>query len=122
MSRRHDRASSVSGDIAQQLQFPLDKQTRVMIARVIRLLDQQREALDRRIARLIESDNDWRNERELLTNAGSIQAAVAKKLAEGRYDEFDAKRRAADAAAADQADIAALETISAEFSNKDTKR
>jgi hypothetical protein len=31
-----------------------------MIARVIRMLDQQRQDLDRRIAQLIESDDDWR--------------------------------------------------------------
>ena len=51
------------------------------------------------------------NERELLTNAGSVQAAVAKKLAEGRYDEFDTKRRATDVAVADDADLASLERI-----------
>jgi len=32
-----------------------------MIARVIRVLEQQREDLDRRIAQLIESDDDWKN-------------------------------------------------------------
>lgn len=46
------------------------------------------------------------NERELLSNAGSVTAAVAKKLAESRYDEFDAKRRVADAY---EADITELE-------------
>lgn len=51
------------------------------------------------------------NERELLKNAGSVKAAVAKKLAEARYDEFDAKRRAADAHAADFADIREIESL-----------
>lgn len=58
------------------------------------------------------------NERELLTNAGSIKAAVAKKLAESRYDEFDAKRRAANAVSADSADFAVVETLSSEYSKK----
>ncbi|RAX50309.1 hydroxyacid dehydrogenase [Arthrobacter sp. AQ5-05] len=51
------------------------------------------------------------NGRELLTNAGSVSAAVAKKLAAERYDEFDAKRKATAAIAADEADIAELERL-----------
>jgi hypothetical protein len=51
------------------------------------------------------------NERELLNNAGAVSAAVAKALAEKRYDEFDAQRRAADAAVADAADLAAIEEL-----------
>lgn len=51
------------------------------------------------------------NDRELLANAGSMKAAVAKKLAEERYDEFDTKRRAVDAASADAADFAAIEAL-----------
>ncbi|WP_220387325.1 virulence RhuM family protein [Agreia bicolorata] len=51
------------------------------------------------------------NDRELLRNAGSLQATVAKKLAEIRYAEFDANRRAQNAAAADAADFAALEAL-----------
>ena len=52
------------------------------------------------------------NDRALLTNAGAVSAAVAKKLAEGRYSDFTAKRNAADAAAADSADITELERLS----------
>ena len=51
------------------------------------------------------------NDRSLLSGPGSIQAAVAKKLAESRYNEFDAKRRTSDAAAADSADFAAIEAL-----------
>ncbi len=51
------------------------------------------------------------NGRELLTNAGSIEAVVAKKLAEGRYQEFDAHRRASEAEATDAADLAAIEEL-----------
>jgi len=54
------------------------------------------------------------NDRELLTGAGSMKATVAKKLAEGRYDKFNAKRRAVDATSADAADFAAIEALGKE--------
>ncbi len=54
------------------------------------------------------------NERELLTDAGKVSAAVAKKLAEDRYDEFDARRRTAAAVAADRVDIRELERLAAD--------
>jgi hypothetical protein len=52
------------------------------------------------------------NDRALLTNAGAVSASVAKGLAEGRYTDFNEKRKAADAVAADSADIAHLERLS----------
>lgn len=51
------------------------------------------------------------NDRELLSGNGSVQAAVAKKLAEDRYAQFDASRRAVSAAVADDADFAAIEAL-----------
>lgn len=51
------------------------------------------------------------NERELLTNAGKVRANVAKALAERRYAEYDASRKAADAAAADAADFATIDAL-----------
>ncbi|MGM7698346.1 virulence RhuM family protein [Microbacterium sp. A84] len=51
------------------------------------------------------------NDRELLTHAGVVSAAVAKKLAETRYDDFDARRKSTDSAAADAVDIAELERL-----------
>ncbi|MBN2875721.1 MAG: virulence RhuM family protein [Spirochaetales bacterium] len=51
------------------------------------------------------------NEHELLTNAGTVRAEVAQRLAERRYEEFDAKRRAAEALAADQEDLKELEAF-----------
>lgn len=51
------------------------------------------------------------NGRDLLAGAGGIRAAVAKSLAEGRYEEFDAHRRRAEAADADAADFAAIEKL-----------
>lgn len=52
------------------------------------------------------------NDREVLTNAGSIRARVAKALAEGRYEKFDAARRTTEALVADEADISTLEKLS----------
>jgi transposase len=61
-------------------QVPQDRRTRAMIAKVIRLLDQQREDLDRRIAELIESDDDWRNKRDLLSSVPGVGAVTASQL------------------------------------------
>lgn len=49
------------------------------------------------------------NDRDVLTHAGKLQATVAQKLAAERFEVFDAQRKAADALAADEADIAELE-------------
>ena len=56
------------------------KQTRVMINKVLRTLDQQREDLDRLIAQLIESDDDWRGKRDLLTTVPGVGATTAGAL------------------------------------------
>jgi transposase len=61
-------------------QIPQDKQTRAMIAKVIRLLEQQREDLDRRIAQLIESDDDWKNKRDLLSSVPGVGEVTASQL------------------------------------------
>ena len=61
-------------------QVPQDKSTRAMIARVIRVLEQQREDLDRRIAELIESDDDWRNKRDLLSSVPGVGQTTASQL------------------------------------------
>ncbi|MDJ0358039.1 virulence RhuM family protein [Paenarthrobacter sp. PH39-S1] len=71
--------------------------------------------------RLVVTMADWKekldaflqfNGHELLTNAGSVRAEVAKKLAEDRYGEFDAKRKAVEAVTADASDFAELERLS----------
>lgn len=51
------------------------------------------------------------NERDVLTHAGRLRMDVAQKLAVERFEVFDANRRAADALAADEADIAQLEEL-----------
>lgn len=51
------------------------------------------------------------NERDVLTHAGRLRMEVAQKLAVERFEVFDANRRAAEALAADEADIAQLEEM-----------
>ena len=51
------------------------------------------------------------NEHELLTHAGKVKAEVAKKIAEQRYEEFDAKRKAEETVTADKEDLKELEDI-----------
>lgn len=51
------------------------------------------------------------NERDVLTHAGRLRMDVAQKLAAERFEVFAANRRAAEAVAADDADIAALEEL-----------
>ncbi|HTK74178.1 MAG TPA: IS110 family transposase [Gemmataceae bacterium] len=57
-----------------------DKITRSMINKVLRVLDQQREDLDRQIAKLIESDDDWKNRKDLLTSVPGVGDATASQL------------------------------------------
>lgn len=51
------------------------------------------------------------NDRDILTNAGKVSMAQAKKLVSERYEDFDAKRKAQEALEADEADIAELEAL-----------
>ena len=51
------------------------------------------------------------NDRDVLTHAGRLRMDVAQKLATERFEVFDASRRAAEALAADETDIAQLEEI-----------
>lgn len=51
------------------------------------------------------------NERDVLTHVGRLRMDVAQKLAADRFEVFDANRRAAEALAADEADIARLEEM-----------
>ena len=51
------------------------------------------------------------NEQEILTHAGKVKAEVAKRIAEDRYEEFDSKRKKAEALAADEEDLKQLEEM-----------
>lgn len=58
------------------------------------------------------------NERDLLTHAGKLQMKVAQKLAAERYETFDLKRKEAEALAADEEDIEALENLAKQVESK----
>ena len=58
----------------------IHKIARASVNKVIRLLEQQREDLDREIARLIESDDDWRNRRDLLASVPGVGVTTASRL------------------------------------------
>jgi len=60
------------------------------------------------------------NERDVLTHAGRLRMDVAQKLAAERFEVFDANRRAAEALAADEADIVQLEEM--EKATKERKK
>lgn len=51
------------------------------------------------------------NDRDVLTHAGKLQMVVAQRLADDRYEQFDAARRRADALAADADDFAQIEAL-----------
>jgi transposase len=58
----------------------IDKVSINMIKKVIRLLEQQREDLDRQIATLIESDDDWRGKRDLMQSIPGVGETTANAL------------------------------------------
>lgn len=57
-----------------------DKLAIGMVRKVIRLLDQQREDLDRGIAELIEADHDWKNRRDILSGVPGVGQNTASQL------------------------------------------
>lgn len=62
------------------------------------------------------------NEEEILTHSGTVKAEVAKKIAEERYDEFEKKRKIAEAKKADEEDLKELEEMEKRLlNNKDDK-
>jgi len=62
------------------------------------------------------------NEQELLTHAGKLKAQVAKKIAEGRYEEFNNNRKKAEAMAADKEDLKEIEELERKLLNKRNKK
>ncbi len=56
------------------------KPARKSVDKVLRVLDQEREDIDRLIATLIESDGDWKNRRELLDSVPGIGQVTASQL------------------------------------------
>ena len=51
------------------------------------------------------------NERELLTHAGKVRADIAEKLAQERYETFDAQRRLRERETADAEDLLAIKHL-----------
>ena len=57
-----------------------DKRVLASVRKVIRLLEQQREDLDRRIAELVEGDDDWRGRRDVITSVPGVGETTANLL------------------------------------------
>jgi transposase len=57
-----------------------DRRTIASVNKVVRLLEQQREDLDRRIAELVEGNDDWRNRRDLITSVPGVGETTANLL------------------------------------------
>ena len=53
---------------------------RASVDKMLRALDQEREDVDRLIAQLIESDDDWKNRRALLTSVPGVGPVTASQL------------------------------------------
>ena len=62
------------------------------------------------------------NEQKLLTHAGKVKAEVAKKMAEDRYEEFDAKRKRAEALAANAEDLKEIEALEKKWLDQRNKK
>jgi transposase len=57
-----------------------DKRALASVRKVMRVLEQEREDLDRDIARLIESDDDWRNKARILDGVPGVGPDTAHRL------------------------------------------
>ncbi|HPR17153.1 MAG TPA: RhuM family protein, partial [Candidatus Cloacimonadota bacterium] len=62
------------------------------------------------------------NEQKLLTHSGKVKAEIAKELAEERFEEYDLRRKEAEAIRADQEDIQQLEEIEKLLLEKDLRK
>jgi transposase len=63
-----------------RLQEPLHPEVLKTLERNIKSLEKQRDQLDKRINELIESDDDWRNRREILSSVPGIGQGIATQL------------------------------------------
>lgn len=61
-------------------QVSKDKLTRRSVQAVLDLLERQREKIDEEIAKAIESDDDWRDRRDLLTSVPGVGTTTANQL------------------------------------------
>jgi len=58
------------------------------------------------------------NEQPILEGAGSISRETMEKIARGRYEDFDRKRRTSEAAEADAVDLKQIEQLEQELKQK----
>lgn len=63
-----------------RLQQAFERKVKTKINQVMRVLDQQREDLDREIARMIDRDDDWRGKLELLKTVPGVGDVTATTL------------------------------------------
>ena len=79
VTRRHQVVQMLVAE-GHRLDALQQEAARQSVHRLRRALDQEREDLDRAIAELIESDDDWRNKRDLLQTVPGIGPAAANQL------------------------------------------
>jgi transposase len=79
MTRRRQVVAMLSAEKTRR-EGLTHKIARDSVDQVIALLQQQREDLDREIARLIESDDDWKTRRDLLASVPGIGQTTASQL------------------------------------------
>lgn len=65
---------------ANRLHDPLPKLAQTQGRRLLRLIDQQVEDLDRAIAKLVEGDDDWRRKSEIITSVPGVGDGTANQL------------------------------------------
>lgn len=63
-----------------RLQQAFEKKVQAKIKKIMRVLDQQREDLDREIAQMIDRDDDWRGRLQLLTSVPGVGDVTATTL------------------------------------------
>jgi len=80
MVARRRQVVQMHAQEGNRLQQAFDKKIQSSIKRIMRLLDQQREDLDRQIARLIDRDDDWRGRLELLKTVPGVGDVTASTL------------------------------------------
>jgi transposase len=79
VTRRRQVVAMLAGEKARPEHLS-DKVALRSIQRVVRVLDQQREDLDRQIATLIEADEDWRNKSRIIDSVPGIGIDTAQQL------------------------------------------
>lgn len=82
VTRRHQITEMLSKEKVRREGLS-HKTAQASVDKVTRLLEQQREDLDREIAKLIESDDDWKNRRDLLTSVPGVGNTTASQLVAG---------------------------------------